>query len=255
MTSGSESQPQIRRLLSLEDKRAKAEALRSHGLANLSAEISPRHFGVDRLLPVHDALAPLFPGGGLRRGSVVSVVGDRGATSLAMSLLQESAAKGSWTALVGTPDLGMLAAAELGLPLSRCVAVTVDEETNFVKVLGVAVGAFELVVTRPSRHLTQAELRPLFARMREEGSVLILLGIKEDAIPADIRLEVQRCAWKGLSVGTGRLLSRKVEVKATGRGAVAGGRFARFWLPGIDGEIEALPEATVPAVGPISAVS
>jgi hypothetical protein len=216
--------------------------MRSHGFANLANEIAPRRLGVDRLLPVHSALSPLFPGGGLRRGSVVSVAGDRGATSLALSLLQVPAHKGSWTALIDTPDLGMLAASELGFPLGRCVAVSVDTDEQWAKVLGVAVGAFELVLTRPSRKLAQAELRPLLARMREEGSVLVLLaGEFNDVIPADIRLEVNRSAWQGLSHGSGRLLSRKIEVKATGRGAVASGRFARFWMPGIAGDLEALP--------------
>jgi len=246
MSSQQLSNSQITPTLSLSEKRAKAEALRAQGFAHLAKEIAPVRLGVDRLIPVHNALSSLFNGGGIRRGSVVSVAGDKGAMSLLLSLLQVPASAGSWIALVDTPALGMLAASELGFPLARCISVTVNEEAKWMKVLGVAIGAFEFVVIQPDQHVNPAELRPLFARMREEGSVLVQLsGARGDVIPSDIRLEVHRSEWIGLASGTGRLMNRKIEVKATGKGAAATERFTRFWMPGLEGEIETISEASV----------
>src|ERR1044071_2615739 len=73
-----------------------------------------------RMLPVHPALAGLFPWGGLRRGTTVSV---RGSTSLLFALLAPPTDTGSWAALVGMPDLGLRAAAELGVAVDRLALV------------------------------------------------------------------------------------------------------------------------------------
>ncbi|MCW2631720.1 MAG: hypothetical protein JWR88_682, partial [Pseudonocardia sp.] len=62
----------------------------------------------DRLLAVARPLRPLFAAGGLRRGSTVAV---RGSTSLLLALLAEASAGGAWSAVVGMPGLGLVAAA------------------------------------------------------------------------------------------------------------------------------------------------
>ncbi|MGH3964401.1 MAG: hypothetical protein ACRDRY_14270, partial [Pseudonocardiaceae bacterium] len=48
--------------------------------------------------PVVEPLAPLLPGGGLRRGSVVAV---QGSTALLLALLAAASAQGAWVAVVG----------------------------------------------------------------------------------------------------------------------------------------------------------
>src|SRR5262245_20127568 len=69
------------------------------GLQELAGKARPVALANERLLPVLDPLAPLLPGGGLRRGSVVSVAS--GSTSLALALLAGASAAGSWCAAVG----------------------------------------------------------------------------------------------------------------------------------------------------------
>jgi len=64
-----------------------------------------------RVLPVAEPLAPLLPGGGLRRGSTVAVAAGPGATSLLFALLAEASAGGAWVGVVGRPELGLVAAA------------------------------------------------------------------------------------------------------------------------------------------------
>ena len=70
-----------------------------------------------RLLPVAGPLAPLLPDGGLRRGSVVQCDG-AGSRRLALALVAEASAAGSWCVFVGATDLGALSAAEHGVALS-----------------------------------------------------------------------------------------------------------------------------------------
>src|SRR5262245_32764926 len=68
----------------------------------------------ERTLPVVDALVPLLPDGGLRRGTTASVTGVGGATSLALALVAGGSAVGSWVAAVGIPALGLAGAGEVG---------------------------------------------------------------------------------------------------------------------------------------------
>ena len=79
----------------------------------------------DRLLALPDALAPLFPGGGLRRGSTVVVQPGPapGATTLALALVASASQTGSWCAVVGLPALGLVMAAGLGVSLERLALV------------------------------------------------------------------------------------------------------------------------------------
>src|SRR5262245_52240304 len=98
---------------------ARLAELRGMGLVRQASE-QPRS-GVEHTLPLHAALRPLFPQGGLRRGSTISVLS--GSTSLLFTLLREASAAGSWCAVVGVPRLGLVAAAEAGLELSRLALV------------------------------------------------------------------------------------------------------------------------------------
>ena len=101
-----------------------ADLVRSHGLTGLVRPASahvPHPDGVgERILPVLPELRGLFPAGGLRRGSTVLV---GGSTSLLLSLLTSASSAGSWCAVVGMPDLGLVAAAEFGIALGRLALV------------------------------------------------------------------------------------------------------------------------------------
>ena len=81
----------------------------------------------ERTLPVSPALVDLLPDG-LRRGSAVGVVGP-GARSLALALIAEATAAGSWAAVVGDSDLGLAAAAEAGVALAHLAGVDLSGPT------------------------------------------------------------------------------------------------------------------------------
>src|SRR3954466_12656202 len=100
---------------------AERDLAQRHGLATAAQYARPVSSAHEQVLPVLPALASLFPGGALRRGSLVAVDGGPAVTSLALALLAEASAAGSWAAAVGLPSLGLAAAAELGVSLGRLV--------------------------------------------------------------------------------------------------------------------------------------
>lgn len=178
-----------------------------------------------RTVPVPKQLAALLPWGGLRRGSVVAV---QGSTSLLLALLSTASAAGSWTAVVGRPDLGLLAAAEAGVAVER-LALVPRPGTQLAAVTAILLDGVELVAVAGVERLSTAELRRLTGRARHRGAVLLPLG---DWPGADVRLHGERLEWDGLGAGHGRLRSMRLTVQATGRGAAAQPRTADVALVG-----------------------
>ena len=194
----------------------------------------------ERVLPAPDALTPILPEGGLRRGSTV-VAGGPGGTSLALALGGAAVGARSWAAVVGIPALGLLGAGELGLPLERVVLVDEPPAKAWSTVVAGLLDAFEVVLVRPTRRLGASEQRRLLARARDRGSVLVQAGGRADvwAEAPDLRLTVVDAAWKGLGPGHGHLQARLVTVEVTGRRGAARPRRVELWLPGPDGRLAA----------------
>lgn len=195
------------------------------GLAGLPESVRPVSAAGERLLPVLPALAGLFPAGGMRRGSTVSVVGS---TSLGLALVAGPSAAGSWCGAVGLPSLGLVAAAEAGMTVGR-LALVAWPGADWAAVVAALLDALDVVLVRPpDQGVRGVDGRRLVARARERGAVLVPLGRWDGA---DVRLSVAAAAWEGLGQGTGHLRARLVEVVADGRGAAARPRRARLWLP------------------------
>ena len=98
-----------------------------------------------RALPTHPALVDLLPGGALNAGSSYSVVGS---TTLALALLQGASAAGAWCAVVGMPDLGIEAAAGLGVDLERLVLVPHPGD-RWLAVVPALIDVVSIVLVRP----------------------------------------------------------------------------------------------------------
>jgi hypothetical protein len=207
--------------------------LRSSSAASRPELVGPgATLAAERLLPVLPALRPLLPGRGLRRGTTVVVVRS---AALALALVAEASAAGSWVAAVGLPNLGIVAAAETGVVLERLALVPVPGTRTWPTVVAALLDAIDVVLVRAPARLPAAQARRLAARARERGAVLVPLGAWP--APADLRLAVTASAWEGLGQGHGRLQARRVEVVATGRGAATRDRHAHLWLPSTDGTI------------------
>jgi hypothetical protein len=190
---------------------------------------------------VSPALAGLLPDG-LRRGSSIGVAGP-GARSLALALIAEATATGSWAAVVDDPDLGLAAAAEAGVALARLAVVDLSGQAasrQWGAVVAALVGGLDLVLVAPRRRVRTADARRLAARARERGSVLIRIGGASWPDRPDLELAMADAAWEGPEDGYGRLRCRRAEVVATGRGRNARERRAVLLLPDVRG-VPSLP--------------
>ena len=168
------------------------------------------------VLAVPAPLAEILPRGGLPRGGVVSLVGDSGSTSLLFSLL--AAPSNVWSAVVGMPDLGLLAAAEQGVDLDRLVLIP-DPGLDVLQVLSVLADGVDIIAAVPPKVLPPARLRVLGARLRQSGAVLLVAGSWPGA-ELVLRSRVEN--WTGVGRGHGRLRDRELVVEVGGRGAARG---------------------------------
>ncbi|UNX56096.1 hypothetical protein MF406_07780 [Georgenia sp. TF02-10] len=166
-------------------------------------------------LPVPAALAPLFPGGVLARGTVVQVAGS---TSLLLTLAAGAAAVGAWSALTALPDVGWRAAAEAGLDLDR-VLVVPRPGPDAPAVLGALADGVDLLVVGRCPALSDRDRRSLSARLRARQGVLLSAGPWPGA---NLALTVERTGWEGLGRGWGTLARQRMVITAVGRGAAAG---------------------------------
>jgi hypothetical protein len=184
---------------------------------------------VGRVLPVRAELAQLLPYRGLRRGSTVVV---RGSTTVLLSLLAEATAEGSWAGVVGMPDLGLLAAAELGVAVSR-LALVPRPGPEFAAVVGALLDGLDLVAVvhrgvAAVGGVAAALARRLSARARHRESVLVSFGSWPGA---DLELDCAESSWSGLGKGNGHLAERELTVTVRGRGAATRPVGSRVMLP------------------------
>ncbi len=198
-----------------------------------------------RVLPVRGELADLLPWGGLRRGSTVSV---RGSTSLLLALLATATAEGCWAAVVGLPNLGVLAAAELGVAVHRLALVPRPGSDPAVVERTVAALLDGIDLVSVAVPVTPHTARRLSARARQRKAVLVPFGTWPGA---DVDLSIGEGRWSGLGVGHGVLAEREVVVHAGGRGAASRPKRTDLLLPAPGGGIG--PKR--PAVRPVAAVA
>jgi hypothetical protein len=211
---------------------------------NLAAAIGrPVTTAESRRLVVPGALGGLFPEGGLRRGSVVTVTPYAGGVSLAVALAAVVTGEGGWVAAAGLPSLGVVAAGELGVRLDR-LALVPEPGERWSAVAAALLDGVELLLLGGTGRAPVSDARRLAARAREQGTVLVLLGGAQGWPEApDIRLSVASAIWEGLGHGHGRLNARRLEVIVTGRRAAARERRVWLWLPGPDATVQAVGEA------------
>ncbi|SNR37627.1 hypothetical protein SAMN06265360_10453 [Haloechinothrix alba] len=217
---------------------ARLSSLPGVSTASDMAAAAERDSVTGRLLPVRSELSAALPLGGLRRGSTVSV---RGSRALLFALLAEATTRGSWAAIVGMPDIGAVAAAELGVDVRR-LAVVPAPGTELLPVTAALLDGLDLVVLGDgllARHaLSRQQTEKLTARARHRGAVLLAA----DAFPgAELELHCTPGRWYGLdeSGGYGYLRERAVTVHGSGRGAAAKPARVSVLLPGPSGGVAA----------------
>ena len=167
-------------------------------------------------LPVPPWLADALPAQ-LPRGTVAVLSGAR---SLLLSMVAAVTAAGGNAAIVGQPDIGLLAAVEMGADLSR-LAVIPDPGTDPVEVAAVLMDGMDLVVLAlGGRSVPLTRARAVVARAHQKGCTLLVTD--GDWQGASIRLEARVCGYEttpsvaGMP-GFGRI--SKVRLRISGVGA------------------------------------
>jgi hypothetical protein len=161
----------------------------------------------ETLLPMPESLGEVLPAP-LPRGTVAVLSGAR---SLPLSMVAAVTAEGGHAAIVGQPDVGLLAAVEMGADLSR-IAVIPDPGSDPVEVAAVLMDGMDMVVLGlGGRSVPATRARAVVARARQKGCTLL----------------VTNGDWQGASA---RLDARVCGYEITGRGRPGFGRIAKVQL-------------------------
>ena len=164
-------------------------------------------------LPIPQLLADVLPDA-LPRGTVAVLSGAR---SLPLSMVAAVTAAGGNAAIVGQPDIGLLAAVEMGADLSR-LAVIPDPGSDPVEVAAVLMDGMDLVVLAlGGRSVPLTRARAVVARAHHKGCTLLVTD--GDWQGASIRLKAWVCGYETTAgtPGFGRISKVRLDVCAGGR--------------------------------------
>ncbi|QUR66524.1 hypothetical protein [Mycobacterium spongiae] len=203
----------------LENRDEQLESLRRQ-MAGISG-ISGKAFAQSDGLLADSAGPELVP-----RGAVAVLSGAR---SLLLRMVAAVTAAGGNVAIVGQPDIGLLAAVELGADLSR-LAVIPDPGTDPVEVAAVLIDGMDLVVLGlGGRRVTRTRARAVVARARHKGCTLLVIDGDWQGAPR--RLQAQVCGYeitagnRGIPTpGFGRISAVRLQISGVGAAGRAIGR-------------------------------
>jgi hypothetical protein len=209
------------------DRAEQVEHLRRK-IAAVSGKVGGGHRGAapssdplpesESLLPLPESLAELLPAS-LPRGTVAVLSGAR---SLLLSMVAAVTAEGGHAAIVGQPDIGLLAAVEMGADLSR-IAVIPEPGVDPVEVAAVLMDGMDLVVLGlGGRSVPAGRARTVMARARQKGCTLLVTG--GDWQGASTRLEARVRGYEITGAGRdeptpgcGRISRVRLAMRARGR--------------------------------------
>ena len=156
----------------------------------------------------------------LPRGTVAVLSGAR---SLPLSMVAAVTAEGGHAAIVGQPDVGLLAAVEMGADLSR-IAVIPDPGSDPIEVAAVLMDGMDVVVLGlGGRSVPATRARAVVARARQKGCTLLLTN--GDWQGASARLDARVCGYEitghgdGSRPGLGRIAKVQLDYSVSGRAA------------------------------------
>lgn len=212
--------PRVNRAEQVEHLRRKMAAISGkvgHGRRGqaLSNDVLP---GPESLLPLPEINPETAPTT-LPKGTVAVLSGAR---SLSLSMVAAVTAAGGHAAIVGQPDIGLLAAVEMGADLSR-VAVIPEPGADPVEVAAVLMDGMDLVVLGlGGRSVPATRARAVVARARQKGCTLLVTGGEWQGASARLEARVSGYDVTGGSggrpiAGCGRISRVRLAMRARGR--------------------------------------
>ena len=172
----------------------------------------------DSLLPVPDSLAELLPDS-LPRGTVAVLSGAR---SLQLSMVAAVTSEGGHVAIIGQPDVGLLAAVEMGADLSR-IGVIPEPGADPVEVAAVLMDGMDLVVlSLGGRTVPATRARAVVARASQRGCTLLVTDGDWQGASARLGAHVSGYEIAGgrdgvPTPGCGRISRVRLSMRARGR--------------------------------------
>lgn len=165
-----------------------------------------------------EPLAELLPDS-LPRGTVAVLSGAR---SLELGLVAAVTAEGGHAAIIGRPDVGLLAAVEMGADLSR-IAVIPEPGVDPVEVAAVLMDGMDLIVLGlAGRTVPASRAGVVTARARQRGCTLLVADGDWQGAPARLEARVsgyEIAGGRGVTPlpGCGRISRVRLTMHARGR--------------------------------------
>lgn len=172
-------------------------------------------------LPLTANFATLLPddqvstGAALPPGITIGCDGDAG-VSLALAVAAGPSQRGSWVAVAGFADIGVVAAIEHGLALQRLVAVPSPGTGQWADVMAAMIDGFDLIIVGSGvRQLGASNARRLQARAQAKGASMVIAA-GHTGFGFDMQL-TGTSTWHGLGNGHGVAQQRDVRAQLHGR--------------------------------------
>ena len=173
-------------------------------------------------LPVAKALQPIVPDGVLVRGRTVLCSGDA-AMSAALLTVSAATQAGSWLAIVGVSDFGLMSACEQGVALQRTVLVTpTANKKDWTSTVAAVADGFDVVMLEVPQGVSEFDARRIQTRIQARRNVLVLVETSRHATPRsvfqpDVVLHTVTTQWDGIEHGAGYVQGRLIDVMVSGR--------------------------------------
>ena len=173
-------------------------------------------------LSVAKALQPIIPDGVLMLGRTVLCSGDA-AMSMALLVVSAATQDGSWLAVVGVSDFGLMSACEQGVALQRTVLVTpTDNKKDWISTVAAVADGFDVMMLEVPRDVSESDARRIQTRIQARRNVLVLVETSRHTTPRsvfqpDVVLHTATTKWDGIECGAGYVQSRHIDVTVSGR--------------------------------------
>ncbi|GAA2014735.1 porin [Brevibacterium samyangense] len=180
--------------------------------------------------PADPPLHPVFVRGGLPRGEIVQMTGDR-ALTFALASVAALTRDDLWTCAIGLGEPAVATLTDLGIDLGHFVNLATPTQ-DWLRVTSILVESFDVLLVRPGYRTTATERSRLAAKVRERRSSIVVL---EPFAGTTEQLTVSAGHWDGTAHGAGRLEHCTVTVHSSRTGSHA------LLLPGPSGRVQAAP--------------